>query len=379
MAEFELHIETDSEQQLARLKLFGTDGNYLAANEIHLPAHSTALWEGLFDTRRYVERYQGTLLFADQNAPATAQMLLTRLGHFLGQAVLGEKLLRTLAAPARCVLVVRLPTTDQDLLAAAFARVPWEIAQLADGTRPHNLAVRALIEQSAAGEVAITGAAKAVREGEPLRVLAVFAEAPGARPLAMRREREALRQLFADKILPQRNVELDILCHGVTRQRLKAAIRARRGYHLVHWSGHGHHNALDLQGEPDNHITGESLVALFIEAGGFIPQLFFLSACHSGALLQVKYWQSLQAALQAQPQDTTAAPAVWPERRAHSQTADARGVWLRRPGGSYPVRPAPAPRPLPGRPRRATHDPVGSAPRRARQSARVDRVRADRR
>ena len=43
----------------------------------------------------------------------------------------------------------------------------------------------------------------------------------------MRREREELRKLFADKILPHHNVEIDVLCHGVTRKRLKEAIRWR--------------------------------------------------------------------------------------------------------------------------------------------------------
>ncbi len=296
--EFELRIETDTAQKLARLKLFGAEGDHIGSNEIHLPEHSSALWEGLFDTRRYVERYEGSMIFDDQTAPATAQVLLERLGLFLGEAVLGEKIVHALTGPGRRVLVVRLPTTDKDLLAAAFARVPWEIARLPDGTRPQNLVVRAVTEDTAQGNVEITGAARAVREGETLRVLAVFAEAPGARPLAMRREREQLRRLFVDKILPHHNVEIDVLCHGVTRKRLKEAIRSRRGYHIVHWSGHGHHNALDLQGEPNNCITGESLVLLFTEAGGFIPQIFFLSACHSGALLQVKDWRSLQQALE---------------------------------------------------------------------------------
>jgi tetratricopeptide (TPR) repeat protein len=298
MAEFELRIETGTERKVARLKLFRADGSHLGSNEISLPEHSSALWEGLFDTRRYVERYEGTMIFDDQPEPATARTLLERLGLFLGDKVLGEGIVRALAGPARRVLVVRLPTTDEDVLAAAFARVPWEIAQLPDGTRPQNLVVRAVTADTAQGNVDITDAARAVTEGETLRVLAVYAEAPGARPLAMRREREELRKLFADKILPHRNVEIDVLCHGVTRRRLKEAIRSRHGYHIVHWSGHGHHNALDLQGEPNNCITGESLVAMFTEAGGFIPQIFFLSACHSGAMLQVKDWQSLQRALE---------------------------------------------------------------------------------
>jgi hypothetical protein len=98
--------------------------------------------------------------------------------------------------------------------------------------------------------VALSEAARAVQQGETLRVLAVFAAAQGSHPLAVRREREALRRLFAERILPRRNVELNVLCHGVTRTRLKDAIRARRGYHVIRWSGHGHHNAPELQGEP---------------------------------------------------------------------------------------------------------------------------------
>ena len=204
MAEFELRIETDAGQKVARLKLSRADGKHLGSNEIRLPGHSSALWEGLFDTRRYVERYEGSMIFDDQTQPATAETLMERLAQFLGQTVLGEKIVLALAGPGRHVLVVRLPTTDEDVLAAAFARVPWEIARLSDGTRQQNLVVRAVTQDTAEGDVPITDPARAVSQGETLRVLAVFAEAPGARPLAMRREREELRKLFAERILPHR-------------------------------------------------------------------------------------------------------------------------------------------------------------------------------
>jgi tetratricopeptide (TPR) repeat protein len=300
MAEYELHVETASQHKVARLKLFHSDGRLVenGSNEIALPEHSSALWEGLFDTRRYIERYAGSMILDGHAEPATAEQLLQRLSEFLGQHVLGEAITRELARPGRRVLVVRLPTTAEDVLAAAFARVPWEIARLPDGTRLRNLVVRAVSTSTQKGEVALTGEARGVAQGETLRVLAVFAEAPGARPLAMRLEREQLRKLFAEHILPHRSVELDVLCHGVTRKRLREAIRSRHGYHLVHWSGHGHHNMLDLQGEPENRITGQQLVELFVDAGGFIPLVFFLSACHSGSMLRVTDWQSLQALLE---------------------------------------------------------------------------------
>jgi hypothetical protein len=44
-------------------------------------------------------------------------------------------------------------------------------------------------------------------------------------------------------------------------------------------------------------LPGEDLVDLFVQAGGFIPHLVFLSACHSGALLHVRDWQDLWAVL----------------------------------------------------------------------------------
>jgi len=68
---------------------------------------------------------------------------------------------------------------------------------------------------------------------------------------------------------------------------------------VLHWSGHGHRNRLELRsplGRKDT-LSGEDLVALLQEAGGFYPRLVFLSACHSGALMQVKDWAKLVTAL----------------------------------------------------------------------------------
>jgi CHAT domain-containing protein len=125
-----------------------------------------------------------------------------------------------------------------------------------------------------------------------VRVLLVFADPPQARPLAARLERERLRELFFGEILPKRNVEVDVLCHGVTRARLEERITERAGYHVVHWSGHGGVNELSLAEGP---VTGEALVALFHDAGGRVPDVMMLGACHSGALSAPKDWASLRA------------------------------------------------------------------------------------
>ena len=62
----------------------------------------------MFDTGRYVERSEGAPLFEDQTEPASAGLLLERLGVFLGEAVLGEAIVRALAGAGWQVLVVRL-------------------------------------------------------------------------------------------------------------------------------------------------------------------------------------------------------------------------------------------------------------------------------
>jgi hypothetical protein len=70
---------------------------------------------------------------------------------------------------------------------------------------------------------------------EPLRVLFVFAEARGSKPLGARRERRELLRLFEQEIYPQRRV----VAHFLTRERLGAQVQENNGCHVVHWSGHG--------------------------------------------------------------------------------------------------------------------------------------------
>jgi hypothetical protein len=137
---------------------------------------------------------------------------------------------------------------------------------------------------------------------ECLRVLFVFAEARGSQPLAARQERQELQQLFREEIYRQNRIEADFLTHGVTRPRLEEQLRDRGGYHIVHWSGHGHLNLLELAkpGGDQDLLSGQDLLDLFIRAGGFIPRLFFLSACHSGDILQVQNWEDFLAVAQGQ-------------------------------------------------------------------------------
>src|SRR6266545_916184 len=266
---FALDIGPGPEAGVVRLCLTDEHGRQRGANQVRLAEHRAALWQGLFDTRAFVRTYA---------RPETAADLLAEIGVFLGEKVLGPEIMAALHPGVhQRSLVVRID--HEDRLAATFARVPWEIARPATGQEP-------LLERNLVVRMEMPGASPAWAPpppdpGEPLRVLLVFAEAPGSRPLAMRLEREQLLGLFYDEVMPRRRLSVDVVCHGVTRDALREKVRDASGYHVVHWSGHGHHNRLDLSGEPGG-ITGAALVKLFAEAGGFIPQIVFLSACLSG-------------------------------------------------------------------------------------------------
>jgi hypothetical protein len=190
-----------------------------------------------------------------------------------------------------------LPGAEQEEnhLAAALAGVPWEIARPSPDQKTlgeRNLLVRIVHDMQAP-------ASEPVQLGpdEALRVLFVFAEARGSRPLGAREERRELLQLFEKEIHPQRRVVAHFLTHGVTRERLEEQIRENGGYHVVHWSGHGHLNLLELAkpGGRKDLVSGQQLLDLFARAGGFLPRLVLLSACHSGDILRVKDWSDFLA------------------------------------------------------------------------------------
>ena len=253
------------------------DGN-TRSHEVRLADHRPALWDGVFDTHAFVGRYAGSTLLTD--APATPEELLRQLGLFVGRDVLGEEITGVLAdGNHRRTLLVRLPPTAEDDLAVRFARLPWEIARTSADERPlmgRNVNVRTVMAELPSQGAPWTGP----DAEEAVRVLLVFADEHN---LAMRREREALRQVFHE-VMPHRLVEVDVLCHGVREAALRDAVRRRGGYHVVHWSGHGHRDVLALS--DDALLSGDGFARLFDEAGGFIPRLVFLSACLSGTLIR---------------------------------------------------------------------------------------------
>ncbi|MFN0172509.1 MAG: CHAT domain-containing protein [Bryobacteraceae bacterium] len=304
---FDLIITADSPRLTAELRLLDAHGVQLAYRPTDFKTIAVSRRQGLFDLRNYLRHY----VELGREAASIAEV-----GVSIADEVLGAEIFRKLwESESQRVLRIRLPGAGEveNHLAAALARVPWEIARPA-ANQPtlgeRNLLVRVVHEMAEPATQALD-----LGRDNCLRVLFVFAEARGSRPLAARRERQELLRLFEKEIYPQRRVVADFLTHGVTRERLEAQIADRAGYHIVHWSGHGHMNLLELSkpGGAKDHLSGQELLDLFTDAGGFIPRLFFLSACHSGDILRVKDWNEFLAVAEGKEPGTKHTPA--PETR----------------------------------------------------------------
>ncbi len=288
--DFDLVVSASDDALTAGLRLMDSAGQ-IGYNEVDIRSFATSTRQGLFDLREFVRRYAAR----PGETGRTAEGWVAELGVSLAEELLGVEIFGALSkSTSPRTLRVCLPVAQTNPLAAALARVPWEIARRRDDGKTladNNLIVRAVVGSDPERTPLVLG------EDEALRVLFIFAEAPGSRPLAARQEREQLKELFEKEIYPYRRIEADFLAHGVTRERLTAMITDRHGYHIVHWSGHGHRNLLELAGtdEGQDLLTGEELVELLIDAGGFKPQLFFLSACHSGDAVRITDWASFQA------------------------------------------------------------------------------------
>jgi tetratricopeptide (TPR) repeat protein len=300
-SDFDLIITVDSPSLTAHFRLLDAHGSQLAFNQTDFRTLTLSDRRGLFDLRNYLRYY----VESGHEAASVAQ-----IGVCIAEQVLGEHIFRRLwASQAQRTLRIQLPgaTEEENHLAAALARVPWEIARPA-ADRPtlgaRNLLVRVVHDMKAPATRPLD-----LRRDESLRVLFVFAEARGSRPLATRLERRELLRLFEKEIYPKRRVLADFLSHGVTRERLETQIADRGGYHIVHWSGHGHLNLLELAkpGGARDYISGQDLLDLFT-GSGFIPRLFFLSACHSGDILQVKDWDDFFAIAQGKMPGTKQIP-----------------------------------------------------------------------
>ena len=296
---FDLVITADYPSRTAEFRLLDGHGSQIAYRHTDFGTIAAGRQRGLFDLRSYLRHY----VEDGKEAASVAE-----IGVCIAEEVLGVEIFLKLWEPQnRRTLRIQLPgaSEDENLLAAALARVPWEIARPA-ADQP-TLAERNLLVRVVHDMAEPKSAPIALDPGESLRVLFVFAEARGSRPLAARRERQELLELFEREIYPKRRIEAHVLSHGVTRERLEAQIRENGGYHVIHWSGHGHLNLLELAkaGGRGDRISGKDLLDL---CGGLLPRLIFLSACHSGDILRVKDWNDFLAVAQGQSSGTKQGP-----------------------------------------------------------------------
>jgi tetratricopeptide (TPR) repeat protein len=291
---FDLIITADHSNRTAEFRLLDANGGQLAYRQTDFKTITASRRQGLFDLRNYLR------LYAEEGRQTAAA---AEIGVCIAEDVLGGDIFEKLwKSESQRTLRIQLPGASQEenYLAAALARVPWEIAR--PGPDRQTLGERNLLVRVVHDTQAPPSQPMELAPEEPLRVLFVFAEARGSLPLGARQERLDLLRLFEREIYPQRRVVAHFLTHGVTRERLESQIRDNGGYHIVHWSGHGHLNLLELArpGGAKDRISGEQLLDLFTdpEVGGFIPRFFFLSACHSGDILRVKDWEDFLAIAQ---------------------------------------------------------------------------------
>jgi tetratricopeptide (TPR) repeat protein len=297
-AHFDLEITANYETRIAEFSLYNSAGVKIAFHQTDFNAISVSHQRGLFDLRNYLR------VFVE---PGKEHAVMAEIGVCIAEQVLGKEIFAALYdATSERTLRIQLPgaSDTENLFAAALARVPWEIARpnVQSGTlAERNLLVRVVHDMQARSSTPIE-----LKADEPLRVLFVFAESRGSRPLGARKERRELLRLFEKEIYPQRRVVAHFLTHGVTRERLAEQIQDNGGYHIVHWSGHGNMNQLELctAGGKRDLMTGQELLDLFKQAGGFLPRLFFLSACHSGDILRVKDWNDFLSIAQGKEPGT---------------------------------------------------------------------------
>jgi len=174
-AHFDLEITANYETRIAEFSLYNSAGVKIAFHQTDFNAISVSHQRGLFDLRNYLR------LFVE---PGKEHAVMAEIGVCIAEQVLGKEIFAALYdATSERTLRIQLPgaSDTENLFVAALARVPWEIARpkVQSGTlAERNLLVRVVHDMQAPASTPIELAAD-----EPLRVLFVFAESRGSRPL----------------------------------------------------------------------------------------------------------------------------------------------------------------------------------------------------
>ena len=164
---FDLIITADYPTRTAELRLLDAHGSQLAFRQTLFGNIPISRQQGLFDLRDYLRNYV-------QDGKEAASV--AEIGVCIAEEVLGEEIFHKLwESESQRALRIQLPGAAdvENHLAAALARVPWEIARAAPGQPTlgdRNLVVRIVHEMSASVTEPLD-----LGPDEPLRVLFVFA------------------------------------------------------------------------------------------------------------------------------------------------------------------------------------------------------------
>lgn len=120
---FDLIITADSPNRTAELRLLDAHGSQLAFRQTDFKDIAASRQQGLFDLRNYLRQYV---------EPGREAASVAEIGVCIAEQVLGEEIFRKLwESESQRTLRIQLPgaTEAENHLAAALARVPWEIAR----------------------------------------------------------------------------------------------------------------------------------------------------------------------------------------------------------------------------------------------------------
>jgi hypothetical protein len=169
--DFDLVVAASRDALTAELRLLDGGGAQVGYRALDIRTIEPSTLQGLFNLREFVHLYA-----ARPGQPGRdEEELVADLGVSLAHEVLGAEIFGPLSASDRNrTLRVRLPVEKENDLAAALARVPWEIARVA-ADEP-TLAERNLVVRAVVGDDPVAWPLT-LETDESLRVLFVFAEA----------------------------------------------------------------------------------------------------------------------------------------------------------------------------------------------------------
>ncbi|MBC8114533.1 MAG: hypothetical protein H7062_09160, partial [Candidatus Saccharimonas sp.] len=120
---FDLIVTADSPSRTAELRLLDANGAQVAYRQTDFNNIAVSRLQGLFNLRDYLRQ------FVESGSEVTS---VAEIGVCLAEEVLGEEIFRKLwESESQRTLRIQLPgaTEEENHLAAALARVPWEIAR----------------------------------------------------------------------------------------------------------------------------------------------------------------------------------------------------------------------------------------------------------